>query len=371
MAALARTPAFDGGRVRAGQPGLTARAGVGPAGPGLADRSAGVDPDVRADPDFPRAAAADRRPGWRPRSASRWSAPTGSRDASSSSPTGPGPVRSRTGHHREPGPAGGRGAAPAPAGRRIRRSEARLRAVLDAALDCVVITDADGVVLEFNPAACTTFGLRRDEAVGREHDRADRARPTCARGTAPGWRGMCATGQPHILDRRLEITGHTLRRHGLPGRAHDHPDRRRRTARLRRLSADLSDRHRAEEELRAARHRVSRRSCRSGSGWNGTCMTAPSNAWSSVGTTLARARTALPDEPDRAAAILDDAIVGLEEAAIELRDLARGIHPASLTRYGLAAALRDVARRSPIDLELGIDAGGAATPWRWRRRRTS
>jgi hypothetical protein len=48
----------------------------------------------------------------------------------------------------------------------VRRSEARLQAVLDSALDCVVIADSDGVVIEFNPAACRTFGYTRETAVG-------------------------------------------------------------------------------------------------------------------------------------------------------------------------------------------------------------
>jgi signal transduction histidine kinase len=50
-------------------------------------------------------------------------------------------------------------------------------------------------------------------------------------------------------------------------------------------------------------------------------------------------------------------VAGAEEelrAAIsELRDLARGIHPAVLTDRGLAPALRDVAQRSKVPVELG------------------
>jgi signal transduction histidine kinase len=69
--------------------------------------------------------------------------------------------------------------------------------------------------------------------------------------------------------------------------------------------------------------------------------------------TLVRARDALAASPEHASGLLDDAIVALEEAAEELRNLARGIHPNSLTRHGLAAALTDVARRSSLELELG------------------
>jgi PAS domain S-box-containing protein len=44
----------------------------------------------------------------------------------------------------------------------------RLRAVLDAALDCIVAMDASGRVLAWNPAAERTFGWTAAEALGRE-----------------------------------------------------------------------------------------------------------------------------------------------------------------------------------------------------------
>jgi signal transduction histidine kinase len=48
---------------------------------------------------------------------------------------------------------------------------------------------------------------------------------------------------------------------------------------------------------------------------------------------------------------------GLEDAIDELREIARGIHPAILFHGGLAAALRKLARRSPIpaDLQVRLD----------------
>ncbi|MEM6746282.1 MAG: PAS domain S-box protein [Pseudomonadota bacterium] len=40
-------------------------------------------------------------------------------------------------------------------------------AVIDQALDCVVIIDGDGKIVEFNPAACSTFGYKREDTIGR------------------------------------------------------------------------------------------------------------------------------------------------------------------------------------------------------------
>src|SRR5262249_7319522 len=51
---------------------------------------------------------------------------------------------------------------------KVRASESRLRAMLEAALDAVVTMDHDGRILGWNHAAETTFGFRADEAVGEE-----------------------------------------------------------------------------------------------------------------------------------------------------------------------------------------------------------
>jgi len=51
-------------------------------------------------------------------------------------------------------------------------------------------------------------------------------------------------------------------------------------------------------------------------------------------------------------AALGDAATELKEALSELRELAQGLHPAILTRSGLAAAVRASARRAPVPTEL-------------------
>ena len=50
----------------------------------------------------------------------------------------------------------------------LRAKEARHRAMLDAALDCVVTMDHEGRVVDFNPAAERTFGYAAADAVGRD-----------------------------------------------------------------------------------------------------------------------------------------------------------------------------------------------------------
>jgi diguanylate cyclase (GGDEF)-like protein/PAS domain S-box-containing protein len=50
----------------------------------------------------------------------------------------------------------------------LKAAEAREAAILEAALDAIVTIDADGYVVEFNPAAERLFGYAREAAIGRE-----------------------------------------------------------------------------------------------------------------------------------------------------------------------------------------------------------
>jgi signal transduction histidine kinase len=64
------------------------------------------------------------------------------------------------------------------------------------------------------------------------------------------------------------------------------------------------------------------------------------------------ARSKLNDDPLAADRLLEAAGGELDSALEELRELARGIHPAVLTDRGLAAALETLATRAPVPVEL-------------------
>ncbi|MER7008320.1 AAA family ATPase [Dactylosporangium sp. NPDC000555] len=66
------------------------------------------------------------------------------------------------------------------------------------------------------------------------------------------------------------------------------------------------------------------------------------------------AQAALPPELDGIGAQLDRAATEATEALDELREISRGIHPAILTDGGLGPALRALARRSPVPVDLDI-----------------
>jgi signal transduction histidine kinase len=80
----------------------------------------------------------------------------------------------------------------------------------------------------------------------------------------------------------------------------------------------------------------------------------------SLALSLRLARTRLQSDPAEASELLDGAASELELALNELRELARGIHPAVLSERGLAAALGTLARRAP--LEVAVEAPSERLP---------
>jgi signal transduction histidine kinase len=65
------------------------------------------------------------------------------------------------------------------------------------------------------------------------------------------------------------------------------------------------------------------------------------------------ARAKLNEDPFAAEQLLASAGEELESALEELRELARGIHPAVLTDRGLGTALQTLANRAPVPVDLG------------------
>jgi GAF domain-containing protein len=70
------------------------------------------------------------------------------------------------------------------------------------------------------------------------------------------------------------------------------------------------------------------------------------------------AQAAVPPELDELAAELNRVVAGLTSAIDELREIARGIHPAMLAEGGLPAALKTLARRSSVPVELDVRTKG-------------
>jgi PAS domain S-box-containing protein len=177
----------------------------------------------------------------------------------------------------------------------LRASEGRFRAVVEAALDCIIAIDRGGRVVEFNPAAERTFGYARAEAVGR--DLAGLVIPAAHRAAHDaGVARFLATGEARILNRRLT---------GLPAVRKDGTEFPAELTVVRMgppadpvfvaFLRDITDRQRAEDELRRSERRYrSLVSATSQMVWTA----APDGRFTSVG----GGAEFLPDPADRASA---------------------------------------------------------------------
>ena len=81
-----------------------------------------------------------------------------------------------------------------------------LSAYLEAAIDCVIVADASGRIVEFNPAAERTFGYSREEALGRTMAELIVPPSLRERHTAAFAR-FVKTREGSMLGRRVELTG--------------------------------------------------------------------------------------------------------------------------------------------------------------------
>ncbi|PCG86936.1 histidine kinase [Streptomyces sp. WZ.A104] len=73
---------------------------------------------------------------------------------------------------------------------------------------------------------------------------------------------------------------------------------------------------------------------------------------------LGLAKEKLTDDPEAAARMVDEAHGEVKVALQELRDLARGIHPAVLTDRGLDAALSAIASRCTVPVQVSVELPG-------------
>jgi PAS domain S-box-containing protein len=88
----------------------------------------------------------------------------------------------------------------------LRASEARQQAILASALDGIVTIDADGRLLDFNPAAERIFGRARADVIGRPmHELLVPHRHRAAH--QAGMAHFRRTGEGPVLNRRIEVEG--------------------------------------------------------------------------------------------------------------------------------------------------------------------
>ena len=232
-------------------------------------------------------------------------------------------------------------------------SEARQRAILDAALDAVVTIDQHARITYVNGAFQHIFGYRADEVIGRELAQAI-VPPSLREAHRQGYARHLATGQARILDRRLELTAMRADGSEFPaevtvtriGPAGDPAF----TGYLR----DITERQRAEQELMASRARLV---AASDAARRRVTRDLHDGAQQRLVTTVINLQLAeqqWESAPQRAKELLSLALDDAKRGIEDLREIAAGIHPAVLTQRGLAAAIGALAARLPIPVEFDV-----------------
>lgn len=228
------------------------------------------------------------------------------------------------------------------------------RAILHAALDCVVTIDNAGTVVDWNPAAEATFGYSAADAIGREMS--ELIVPESLREQhRRGLQRYLATGDAHVLGRRIEIPAIradgeerlvelTITRAVVDGRGLF-------VGYLR----DITDQRAAERELVESRSRIVAAADESRRRLERDLHDGAQQQLVGLALTLRLARDRVESDPAQAIELLAEASADLEAATAELRALARGIHPAVLTEGGLRPALRSLVSRVPFEVAVDTD----------------
>jgi PAS domain S-box-containing protein len=233
----------------------------------------------------------------------------------------------------------------------VRGREALTAAILDSALDAVITMDEHGRIIEFNRAAERIFGHSRDDAINK--DMADLIMPPSLR--TPHRRGLArylATGRSVYLDQRIQLTGMRSDGGEFPVEVTitriDFP----RSPTFTGFIRDLTKLKDVEAELRASRARLVEAAATERRRLERNLHDGAQQYLNTLTLRLRVAASRLAEGPDVTGPLLDEAQADLAVAVAELRELARGIHPAMLTELGLGHALVELAERAAIDVEV-------------------
>jgi PAS domain S-box-containing protein len=218
-------------------------------------------------------------------------------------------------------------------------------AVLDAALDAVIAIDGLGKVRYWNSAAERIFGYSSQEVVGREMAELivpERHREAHRRGVER----LVGGGVPVLIGQRVEIDAHDAGGREFPVEL---------TVTSMPLAAplflgyvrDISARVEAERQLRESRHRLLEAAYATRRRFERDLHDGAQQRLIGAGIALQLLRAKV-DDGSELAELIDEAREELTAATAELRELARGLHPAVLTQGGLRPALRALTGRAPI-----------------------
>ena len=232
--------------------------------------------------------------------------------------------------------------------------EERLTAVIAAAPVAVLEVDLDTCVVRWNAAAERIYGWSADEVLGRPvpfvpPEREAEFQWLLGRVRA----GNAYTGFETVRRRKdgslvdVEIAAAPVRDES--GDIVSHMV----------VFTDITERKRAERELRASRARAVEAGDAERRRLERNLHDGAQQRLVALSLELGLLEQRFRDDPEAQRAI-DQARHELGESLQELRDLARGIHPAVVTGYGLAVAVESIVARSPVPVALDVDMGERA-----------
>ena len=224
----------------------------------------------------------------------------------------------------------------------VRQSESRYRALLNAIPDLMFRMSRDGTYLDFK-------GDRADLAVPPEELIGSNARDILPAEVAE--RLLRGIGQ--ALDTGDVATGdYELTLDGVQRTFEARIVRDGEEAVL--IVRDISERKQQEGELRSSRVRLVRAGDEARRRLERNLHDGAQQRLVSLSLALRLAHARLRDAPEEAERLLAGASEELAQALEELRELARGIHPAVLSERGLSAALEALAGRAPVPVGVTV-----------------
>jgi len=241
------------------------------------------------------------------------------------------------------------------------RLEAELRAqyeylntIVETARSLLVTIDTDGVIRNVNPATVEASGFPSyDDVRGRSFwdvfiDESER--------TAMIARFHAAAPDFPAAEYENTFTNQRGERRVIAWSSAPLLDDHGKVVRIVAGGLDITLRKQQEEELRASRSRIVAAGDDARRRLERNLHDGAQQRLVALSLALRLAQAKLTSDPDAADELLVGASEELSQALEELRELARGIHPAVLTDRGLRAALEGLATRTPLPVELDLPA---------------
>jgi PAS domain S-box-containing protein len=234
----------------------------------------------------------------------------------------------------------------------IRAGEERFRAVIESAPVAIAEIGPDGLVKLWNPAAERIFGWSPEEVIGSpprwvpEDLRHEFRRLSAQEAAGVGYTGH-QTVRSHRDGRRLEVEISAAPIRDGSGEV----------VGAMAVLSDISDRKRYEEELRASRARLVAAGDDARQRLERNLHDGAQQRLVALSVSLRLAETRFAVDPTGASKIVRGAREELAHAIDELRELARGIHPAVLTDRGLAPAVDALVARAQLPVEVDVPQG--------------